>query len=43
MEHGPHAMQACLTKDPHERLSAEALLQHDWIPYGAEGRRPGHP
>ena len=31
MESGCRAMQACLTKDPRERPSADALLQHDWI------------
>ncbi len=36
-------MQACLTKDPEKRPSAEQLLQHDWLVKQVQAEAAGVP
>ncbi len=36
-------MQACLTKDPEKRLSAEQLLQHEWLVKQVQAEAAGVP
>ncbi len=36
-------MQACLTKDPEKRPSAEQVLQHDWLVKQVQAEAAGVP